>query len=197
MNIDSHWASLLAPVLLLCSLAAVAGEPETLIDPSSYRAIASDRRAYRVGDVLTVNVLEAVSAKSGATTDASGRLGVQASASTKGYQGNADIGLSAGNRGGAETSRTGEFRTHLSVRVVGVEPSGLLWVEGMQTLLINGEEQQMMLSGSVRPDDIAADNTVWSHRLANAKVELSGNGVVSQSQRQSIVYRALKWLRLL
>lgn len=170
---------------------------ESLINPSSYRAIAADRRAYRVGDVLTVNVLEAVSARSGASTDASGKLGVQAAASTNNYQGSADLGLSAVNRGGAETSRIGEFRTHLSVRVTDIEPSGLLWVEGMQALLINGEEQQIILSGSVRPDDINADNTVWSHRLANAKVELSGNGVVSQSQTQSIIYRALKWLRLL
>ena len=58
--------------MLVLSVNAIAGDAsESLIDPSSYRAIAADRRAYRVGDVLTVNVLEAVSARSGATTDAS------------------------------------------------------------------------------------------------------------------------------
>lgn len=197
MDINSYCARVgLAAIVLYCA-AATAIEPESLINPSSYRAIAADRRAYRVGDVLTVNVLEAVSARSGATTDASGKLGVQAAASADNYQGKADIGLKAGNSGVAETSRIGEFRTHISVRVVGIDASGLLQVEGMQSLLINGEEQRIALSGSVRPDDIGADNTVWSHRLVNAKVELSGEGVVSRSQRQSIVYRALKWLRLM
>lgn len=197
MNVRES-VSWLALVLALSSATpSFAGEAETLINPSSYRAIAADRRAYRPGDVLTVNVLEAVSARSGATTDASGNLGVNASVSAKNYQESFDLGLSAGNRGGAQTSRVGEFRTHLSVRVIDVEPSGLLRVEGMQSLLINGEDQRIMLSGLVRPDDIDADNAVSSHRLAEAKVELSGNGVVSESQRQSIIYRALKWLRLL
>lgn len=198
LNVNSGRVRFTAVFMLVLSVNAIAGDTsESLIDPSSYRAIAADRRAYRVGDVLTVNVLEAVSARSGATTDASGKLGVQASATSNSYRGSADLGLSASNRGGAETSRIGEFRTQLSVRVTAIDPSGLLWVEGMQSLLINGEQQQIVLSGSVRPDDINADNTVWSQRLANAKVELSGNGVVSQSQKQSIIFRTLKWLRLL
>ena len=91
----------------------------------------------------------------------------------------------------------GELRTQLSVQVLAVAPDGTLTVEGAQSLVINGEDQRIMLSGLVRPGDIAADNSVWSHRIANARVEFSGTGVVSESQRQSIVYRALKWLRLM
>lgn len=170
---------------------------ESLIDVDTYRGIASDRRAYRVGDILTVNVLEAARARSGAATDASSDVRLRASASTPGYQGSATGALSASNTGGAETSRVGELRTQLSVRVMGVQPDGTLYVEGTQSLVINGEDQQIVLSGLVRPDDIRADNSIWSHRLANARVEFSGSGVVSESQRQSIVYRALKWLRLL
>jgi flagellar L-ring protein precursor FlgH len=186
------------PVLLalLALLPLQALAQESLIDAQTYRGIAADRRAYRVGDLITVNVLEAARARSGAATDASSDVHVRASAATPGYRGDASGVLSAGAAGGAETSRVGELRTQLSVRVTEVLPDGTLAVEGMQSLIINGEDQRIVLGGLVRPEDIRADNSIWSHRLANARVEFSGTGVVSQSQRQSLVYRVLKWLRL-
>lgn len=188
----------LAALLVVGSgLHGAATAQESLIDPSGYRGIAADQRAYRVGDILTVKVLEAARARSGASTDANSDIRVRAAATTNGFQGDAMAALSAGNTGAAETSRVGELRTQLSVQVLAVAPDGTLTVEGAQSLVINGEDQRIMLSGLVRPGDIAADNSVWSHRIANARVEFSGTGVVSESQRQSIVYRALKWLRLM
>lgn len=188
---------LLLPCVVLLLAAAQGGAQESLIQPESYRGIAADRRAYRLGDILTVNVLEAARARSGASTDASSDVRLQGAASSNSYQGSVSGSLSAGSAGGAETSRVGELRTQLSVRVVDVHPDGTLAVEGAQSLVINGEDQRIVLSGLVRPDDIQRDNSLWSHRLANARVEFSGSGVVSQSQRQSIVYKVLKWLRLL
>lgn len=181
-------------------LAGVAGQAlaqESLISTGTYRGIAADRRAYRVGDILTVNVLEAARARSSANTDAGSDLRISASASTPGYQGAASAGVGASSAGGAETSRAGELRTQLSVRVLDVLADGTLAVEGAQSLIINGEDQRITLSGLVRPEDIRADNSLWSHRIANARVEFSGSGVVSESQRTSIVYRVLKWMRLL
>ncbi|HBK46554.1 MAG TPA: flagellar biosynthesis protein FlgH [Xanthomonadaceae bacterium] len=186
-----------ALVALLAGLPGAGAAQQSLIEPGTYRGIAADRRAYRIGDILTVNVLEAARARSSAATDANSDVRVRASASTPGYQGSATGTLSAGSTGGAETSRAGELRTQLSVRVTDVLPDGTLAVEGAQSLVINGEDQKIMLSGLVRPEDIRSDNSLWSHRIANAQVEFSGSGVVSQSQRTSIVYRALKWLRLL
>lgn len=191
---------LLIAALLGASLAGGAGSchaQESLINPETYRGIAADRRAYRVGDILTVNVLEAARARSSANTDARSDLRLGASASTPGYQGSATGSLGGASAGGAETSRAGELRTQLSVRVLEVLQDGTLAVEGAQSLIINGEDQRITLSGLVRPEDIRADNSLWSHRIANARVEFSGSGVVSESQRTSIVYRVLKWLRLL
>ncbi|HVJ38114.1 MAG TPA: flagellar basal body L-ring protein FlgH [Stenotrophomonas sp.] len=170
---------------------------ESLIDADAYRGIAADRRAYRVGDVLTINVLEAASARSSAATDAGSELRLSGSASANHYQGAFDGALSGRNSGSAETSRAGELRTQLSVQVTDVLPDGSLRVEGGQSLLINKETQHITLSGIVRTDDIATDNTVWSHRLANAHVEFNGKGAVAESQQQSVLYRIFKWLRLL
>lgn len=193
---NSRCLVLSAAVLLATASQSVSAQ-ESLINPNTYRGIAADRRAYRVGDVLTVNVLEAARARSGAATDAGSDVRLSGTAGNNAYRGGFDASLSGATKGSAETSRVGELRTQLSVQVKDVLSDGSLVVEGEQSLLINKEDQRITLSGIVRPDDILADNTVWSHRLANARVEFNGKGVVAESQRQSVAYRLLKWLRVL
>lgn len=169
----------------------------SLIRPDSYRSLVADHRAYRVGDVLTVQVLEATRAKSQAATDAGSRLDLDAGLSTPDTRYDATLGLGGTNTAAAQTTRLGELRTQLSARVVAVEVNGDLRIEGEQSLLVNGERQRIRIAGLVRTADIAADNSVWSHRIADAELELAGIGTVSESQRQSVIYRVLKWLRLL
>lgn len=188
--------------LVLSALSGIAGigqahGQESLVDPGSYRALAADHRAYRVGDVITVLVLEATKAKSQAVTDASSDLSLRAGLDSPSTRYAADLGIGGGNTGGAQTTRVGELRTQISVQVTAVEPDGSMHVSGMQSMTVNGEHQKIRLNGLVRPEDVSADNTVWSNRLANAELELVGVGVVSESQRQSIFYRLFKWLRLM
>lgn len=185
----------LATLLLAGSVGAQSRD--SLVDPSSYHALAADHRAYRVGDVLTVYVLEATRAKSQAATDASSAVNAGASLHSPNTHYDATLGLNATDSGGAQTTRVGELRTQVSAQVVAVDMNGSLHIDGVQTLTINGERQTIRLTGMVRPEDVAADNTVLSTRIAHAELELVGAGVVSASQRQSIVYRALKWLGLL
>jgi flagellar L-ring protein FlgH len=182
---------------LLMSSPVIAQERQSLIDPSTYRGLSADQRAYRVGDLLTVYVLEATRAKSQAATDASSNLDMDAGLSSPSTNYQATLGLSGRNAGGAQTTRVGELRAQISAQVIEVAPSGLLRIEGIQSLVVNGERQKIRLKGFVRPEDIASDNTIVSTRIANADLELVGAGVVSESQRQSILYRLTKWLRLL
>ncbi|HHA2532463.1 TPA: flagellar basal body L-ring protein FlgH [Stenotrophomonas maltophilia] len=183
--------------LLGALLATQAAQAQSLVEPERYRALASDHRAYRLGDVITVYVAEATRAKSQAATDASSRLDLGAGLRSPSTDFNADVGLSGSNSGGAQTTRVGELRTQVSVQVVALEPDGSLRIEGAQTLTVNGENQRIRLKGLVRPQDVSAQNTVWSNRIANAELELDGVGIVSESQRQSVIYRFFKWLRLM
>ena len=176
---------------------AGAQQRESLVDPASYRGLAADHRARRVGDVITVYVLEATRAKSQAATDASSDLQMNAGLSSPSTQYDATLGISGVNSAGAQTTRVGELSTQISTQVVAIEPEGVLRIAGEQTLTVNGERQRIRLSGLVRPADISADNTVWSNRIAQADLELVGVGTVSESQRQSVIYRLLKWLRLM
>jgi flagellar L-ring protein precursor FlgH len=184
-------------LFLLATGASHAQARESLVDPSTYRALAADHRAAQVGDVLTVFVLEATRARSQAATDASSAVNASASLHAPSTRYDATLGLSASDSGGAQTTRVGELRTQVSAQVVAADANGMLHIDGVQTLTINGERQTIRLTGMVRPEDIAADNTVLSTRIAHAELELVGAGVVSASQRQSILYRAFKWLGLL
>lgn len=170
---------------------------QSLIDPSAFRGPAADRRAYRVGDALTIYVLETSRARSQAGTDTD--RGADISGGLRSPSTTYDVSLAARGKtkGAAETQRVGELRAQLSVRVVEVEPNGQLRVSGGQTLVVNGEQQRITLSGVVRPEDITAGNVVWSSRLADADVSLSGTGIVSEAQRRSLVSRIFHWLGLL
>lgn len=188
---------MLALLLLATSGGLHAQSNDSLIDPDGYRGLVADHRAYRVGDVLTIQVLETARAKSQALTDAGSRLDLDAGLNAPGTDYDATLGLGGANTATAQTTRLGELRTRISARVLAVEPNGDLRIEGEQSLVVNGERQHIRIAGRVRPADIAADNSVWSHRIADADLELAGVGTVGASQRQSILYRALKWLRLL
>jgi flagellar L-ring protein FlgH len=181
----------------VASMHAIANERESLIDPNQYRGLAADHRAYRIGDIVTIYVLEATRAKSQAATEAGSDLNLDVGLNSPSTQYSANLGLSGNNASGAQTTRVGELRTQVSAQVTDIETNGSLRIAGEQSLIVNGERQKIRITGLVRPEDINADNTVWSNRIANADLELLGVGVVSESQRQSIFYRVFKWLRLL
>lgn len=192
-----HLATLVFALSAAASVPAFANERESLIDPNQYRGLAADHRAYRVGDIVTIYVLEATRAKSQAATEAGSDLNLDVGLSSPSTQYNANLSLSGNNASGAQTTRVGELRTQVSAQVTAVEINGSLRIAGEQSLIVNGERQKIRITGLIRPEDINADNTVWSNRIANADLELLGVGVVSESQRQSIFYRVFKWLRLL
>jgi flagellar L-ring protein precursor FlgH len=175
----------------------VKDQRESLIDPNQFRGLAADHRAYRVGDIVMINVLEVTRAKSQAATEAGSDLDLNVGLASPSTNYSASLGFGGGNASGAQTTRVGELRTQMSAQVVGVEPNGALRISGEQSLIVNGERQKIRLSGLVRREDIGADNAVWSNRIAGADIELVGAGVVSESTRQSILYRVFKWLRLL
>lgn len=170
---------------------------DSLIQPSTYRGLVADRRAHRVGDTLTVVVVEAASASATANTGNANSVQIGAQGQTPHRSYPYSIGFTGSDQGQGETSRTGALNAQLTVRVVGIESDGLLQVRGEQTVVVNGEKQRIALEGLVREEDILASNVIPSNRISDARIEFTGHGDVSQSQRRSIIYRFLKWLRVL
>ena len=67
-------------------------------------------------------------------------------------------------------------------------------ITGTQTIKQNNEEQKITITGIVRPDDIAADNTVLSTYVADAQIKIDGKGPVANKQRQGILSQILNIL---
>src|SRR5262249_58668475 len=69
-----------------------------------------------------------------------------------------------------KTTRTGKLTASITVRVSSVDGAGNLHVQGDKVVTVNNEDQHLVLTGIVRPVDIASDNSVASSRLADARI---------------------------
>jgi flagellar L-ring protein precursor FlgH len=164
----------------------------------SYRSLTSDKRAYRVGDMLTVLVMEnsSASANANTNTEKSGGLTFGMKTSTRGESASLQLGDTFGGKG--QIQRSGRLLAQLTVTVREVDAaSGMLSVAGEQQILVNDEKQEIKLYGKVRPIDILDNNTVLSTRLADAHISYIGDGILSEKQRPGVLTRLLGWLGIL
>jgi flagellar L-ring protein FlgH len=72
-----------------------------------------------------------------------------------------------------------------------VLPSGDLFIEGTKVLMVGEEEHHIYVSGVVRKIDIAEDDTIPSSRIADAEIEYTGRGDISDTQRRGWLGRLL------
>ena len=174
------------------ALLALAPFMANAADPvAAPRSLFSDRRAHMPGDVLTVLISEVASVNASAQTTL--KKGENASANLlqrDGEQQLANVGFDSAFAGGGKTERSGTLLARLSLHVDSVDPNGNLLVSGDQLIVINNENQTIRVTGLVRPDDISADNTVPSWRMAGTNIELLGHGILSKKARPGI----LTWL---
>jgi flagellar L-ring protein FlgH len=178
--------------------------PGSLFSPVSHLADAfRDLRASQLDDLVTILVSDKASAVSTGTTNTSRKSslqsGVQSLAGpTKAAGALANLVGMTGNQqlqGQGTTSRGNTLTTNISARVTHVLPNGNLVVEGVKDILVNSERQTVTVRGILRPQDLAAANTIASDRLANLEIHVDGKGVVGDSVRRPfILYRILMGL---
>jgi flagellar L-ring protein precursor FlgH len=75
--------------------------------------------------------------------------------------------------------------------VVEVFPNGNLRIEGGKTITVNREEQIIVLTGIVRPNDISSQNIINSKYVLDAKIAYTGKGVISDKQGPGWMTRIL------
>jgi len=172
---------------------------ESLYDEREFHALTHDRRAFRLGDSLTVLVFESSSASANANTETAknGSVGVGVESSKPEWVGNAKLKLSEDLTGRGKISRSGKLAAQITVTVQSITPNGDLQVAGKQLIHVNDEKQEITLKGRVRPQDISEANTVVSSRLADASISYLGEGVLAEKQKPGIITRFLSWLGLL
>lgn len=185
-----------AALLAMALAVAVDGAgAESLYDPSLYRSLGTDRKASRVGDVLTIQVVETSSATSSADTSTGRRAAIDAEFSLSRQPTTAaSLNVDGDFEGGGKTQRSGRLLAQMSVSVVDIAPNGDLYVKGDQLLTVNDEQQKIHVKGRVRPQDISPANVVISTRLSDAEIIYVGEGELAGRQRPAWWNRFLNWL---
>jgi flagellar L-ring protein FlgH len=164
-----------------------------------------DAIASRVGDILVIKIDEKDLAshqadtkldKSDATTYGLPNAFGFVAALQKKYPGVDPSKLFASTSeqkftGNGAVNRQGQVTATLPVRVMQMLPSGDLFVEGTKVVMVGEEEHHIYLSGIVRRIDIADDDTVPSSRVADAEVEYTGRGDISDTQRRGWLGRLM------
>ncbi len=160
-------------------------------------SIAADNRAHKPGDILTIVITESATGSSNGTTASSktesGSFGpgfgpIFALVRQFGLSGN------QASNGTGSTTRTDSLNATIAVTVTKLLPNGNLLVEGKRSVQVNSETEEISVKGTVRPSDVAADNTIQSPLVADAQISYSGKGTVSDKQHNGIITRIFRTL---
>ncbi|MCD6560831.1 MAG: flagellar basal body L-ring protein FlgH [Deltaproteobacteria bacterium] len=166
----------------------------------------SNPKAGKIGDILTVTVIESSSAinnadtktgrKSSVTARLENLLGMEGRYPTTAHPyfnpfSSIKGGMESDFNGSGTTKRSGKLDASLTVTVKDVLPNGNLKILGSREITVNNEKQFITLSGIVRPRDISPDNVILSTYISDAKIEYSGSGIINERQRPGWAARIL------
>ncbi|KAB0667205.1 flagellar basal body L-ring protein FlgH [Oryzomonas japonica] len=167
----------------------------SLWQAASSGGITEDVKAHRRGDIITIVISETASASKKASTDTGRSSSV--SAGMPNFLGLEKAGMLKNNMdlsqlinanvdskfsGSGSTSRQENLTATISAKVIDVLSNGNLLIEGRRNIKVNNEDQEIVLTGTVRQRDISPDNVVNSIYVSDAKISYSGRGIISDRQ---------------
>lgn len=176
--------------------------PGSLYMASETDTLFADSRARRVGDIVMVKVVENSKAKS--KSDLTSQKTNSNAYGVDSFFGKSSVGAAPptglgtkmpvggvgfGTNSASDTSVTGEVKNEgtvtatIAARVTRVLPGGLLQIEGARENKVNNETQYLVVTGLIRPMDVAPDNSIESNRIADAQIQYYGKGVLSDKQK--------------
>ena len=177
------------------TLAAV--KPDTpSIHNSFFVSLFADARATRIGDVVLVIISE-------------NAQGLHRAASSLDHKTDTTVGPGVGrldfitlfgfsgsssNEAKGLSSRQESLQARIATCVVDITPEGNLVIEGSRNVQINLDEHKITLRGIVRPEDVRADNSVYSWNIADAQITYEGSDPARPGRKVGIITRVLNWL---
>lgn len=186
--------------LLVCFLALGQAQADSLWSKETAVSLYSDHKAKRVGDIITVIVLESNSASRNSSAKTEKKSDINASISNfinanlegkvfpnaLGKVQSPKLGTTSQSKfeGKGAVNNSGSFNSRFAVRVVDVLPNNNLIIEGVRRTTFSGESQTIILKGTVRPRDVTPLNTVYSYHLADVSIGLKDEGAVSDSLKK-------------
>jgi len=182
---------------LLC-LGQALGQVET--NTNTTLSLFADHKSSQVGEIITVYIMEFSSGSNQAGTSTSRK-------SEQGFDGSgsgslakyapafgAALGKNSDFDGLGSTHQKANLQAKMSVQITEILENGNYKIEGRREVDVNGDKQTMILTGTIRPQDITADNIVYSYYIADAQISYKGKGPVNQGQRPGWLFRIINWI---
>ena len=161
----------------------------SLFHTSSYRPAFEDRRARLVGDTVTVQIVENVTASQKSTSTVNRNTLIDSAITALPMQtlpglSRLDIGASSNNnfsgKGGTESANT--FSGSITATVIEVLPNGHLVVTGEKQIGVNQNVDVLRFSGTIDPRLVQPGSIISSTQVANVRVESKGRGPQGEAQ---------------
>ena len=199
---DPRWR----PVTMPMPRAEAAPREPASLWRSGSRAFFKDQRAAQVGDIVTVlvNTTDTANVQNATTATRTGTeseglpnlFGLEASLPKllgKAVNASTLVNASSSNSavGAGQIKRNETVTLRLAGVVTQVLPNGNLVIAARQEMRVNSELRELQVSGVIRPQDIASDNTVPHDRMAEARISYGGRGQLTEVQQARYGQQAL------
>jgi len=174
------------------------GPPSASLFRTGAGGFLRDQRASKMGDILTIRINIADKAqvdnstsrtRGGAETGGiAGLFGLQTTLS-KVLPGSpdpsklVDVNSNSTSNGTGNTTRSEQINLTMAAIVTNVLPNGNLVIRGRQEVRVNFELRELILTGIVRPEDIARDNSIAHSQIAEARISYGGKGQLTDAQQ--------------
>ena len=189
-------------LVLAGSLHTVASADSIWNDTSTATLFTERRPTFVIGGLITVNVDEQIAALQRATLIAQKQIrndhrwqfpqGFKTGAPQLQGQFRAENQLQSNNLG--TTTRNGNVSFTITARIEDILPNGNLIITAHKNMRVNDEDNEMILTGIVRQNDVTADNMVVSSKIADMRIDVMGTGPVSAKATGGIMTRIFNFL---
>ncbi len=168
-------------------------------DTSTATLFTERRPTFVIGGLVTVVVNEQINALQNATLIAQKQIrndhrwqfpeNFASVANAQPLQGQfrAENQLQSNNLG--STTRVGNVTFTIAARIEDILPNGNLIITAHKNMRVNDEDNEMILTGIVRQNDVMADNSVQSAKIADMRIDVMGTGPVSAKATGGIMTR--------
>lgn len=157
----------------------------------------ADKKDLQVGDIIQVVISEGITQKSDnkreLTSDRKNEFGGGMFASMGGNPLNSTVGRvtdkansvfgvnfntesSDSDKGKVKTQVNENFDTKISAIIDETYQNGNYFIKGNKEVIIDGQKQEIVITGVIRPYDITSDNSINSSQIANLKMLYKKDG---------------------
>jgi flagellar L-ring protein FlgH len=190
--------------VLLLAVFVPAFADDVVGNPEDLNSVYSDHKALKVGDIVTIIVVEATTGYNSASLKTQKNQSLNGGVGLSSWSGGVTnpfpfspawgMGGQELQNGNGKSERAGGLTAKISAKVEKVLSNGNLSIKGTKIVQVNDDKQNLVITGTIRPEDISADNTIYSTFVADAIIEYEGKGPIGEKTSPGILTRILDWL---